>query len=179
MVNFRCIGASQALAWYNIAMDKMTPFLADGLVFVILAIAVFVFIFKIPNNKKYLIYGRMLVAGLTSYLVAKIMSVAYQPSSQRPFELMNVDPGTSYLDNPGFPSDHALFVWVLVFAVFYATRNRWLALIMAILAILVCIGRVVALVHAPIDVIGGTIAAMVGTMWYVDEHTCKKDKTHV
>lgn len=160
-------------------MDKITPFLADGLVFIIVAISIYILIVKVPNNQKYMVYGRMLVAGLTSYLVAKIMSIAYQPTSLRPFEIMNVEPGASYLDNPGFPSDHALFVWVIVFAVFYASRNRYLAGGLALLAIMVCIGRVIALVHAPIDVLGGTLAAVIGAMWYIDDIVCKKSKTGV
>ena len=119
------------------------------------------------------------MAGLTSYLVAKIMSIVYQPSSMRPFELMNVNPGASYMDNPGFPSDHSLFVWALVFAVIYAVRNKILSLSLIILAFLVCVGRVMALVHTPLDVIGGIVAAMIGAMWYIDELSCNKRKTNV
>ena len=160
-------------------MDKLIPFLADGLVFIIVAISSFFLIVKVPNNRKYLTYGRILVAGLTSYLVAKIMSIVYQPSSMRPFELMNVNPGASYMDNPGFPSDHSLFVWAIVFAVIYAVRNKILSLSLIILAFLVCVGRVMALVHTPLDVIGGIVAAMIGGMWYIDELSCKKRKTNV
>ena len=160
-------------------MDKLIPFLADGLVFIIVAISSFFLIVKVPNNRKYLTYGRILVAGLTSYLVAKIMSIVYQPSSMRPFELMNVNPGASYMDNPGFPSDHSLFVWAIVFAVIYAVRNKILSLSLIILAFLVCVGRVMALVHTPLDVIGGIVAAMIGAMWYIDELRCKKRKTNV
>lgn len=160
-------------------MDKLIPFLADGLVFIIVALSSFFLIIKVPNNRKYLTYGRILVAGLTSYLVAKIMSIVYQPSSMRPFELMNVNPGASYMDNPGFPSDHSLFVWAIVFAVIYAVRNKILSLSLIILAFLVCVGRVMALVHTPLDVIGGIVAAMIGAMWYIDELICKKRKTNV
>ena len=160
-------------------MDKLIPFLADGLVFIIVAISSFFLIVKVPNNRKYLTYGRILVAGLTSYLVAKIMSIVYQPSSMRPFELMNVNPGASYMDNPGFPSDHSLFVWAIVFAVIYAVRNKILSLSLMILAFLVCVGRVMALVHTSLDVIGGIVAAMIGAMWYIDELSCKKSKTNV
>ena len=160
-------------------MDKLIPFLADGLVFIIVAISSFFLIVKVPNNRKYLTYGRILVAGLTSYLIAKIMSIVYQPSSMRPFELMNVNPGASYMDNPGFPSDHSLFVWAIVFAVIYAVRNKILSLSLIILAFLVCVGRVMALVHTPLDVIGGIVAAMIGAMWYIDELSRKKRKTNV
>lgn len=159
--------------------DIFVSFLADGLVFIIVAIAIVVFLWKIPNREKFSRYSRMLVAGLTSYLAAKMMSVAYQPSDLRPFELMNVAPGASYLNNPGFPSDHALFVWVLVVAIVYVYRNKWLAGVCAALALAVCVGRVLALVHTPVDVIGGTIAAAIGALWYIDEYTCKKNKSSV
>lgn len=72
-----------------------------------------------------------------------------------------------YIDNPGFPSDHALFVTVIVLAVFVLTGRKKFALVLAILALLVCVGRVVALVHTPLDVIGGIFAGLVGGLWYV------------
>ena len=70
------------------------------------------------------------------------------------------------MDNPGFPSDHALFAMFLALAVWYSTRSRRLGLVMAALAAVVCIGRVLALVHTPLDVVGGIIIACVGALWY-------------
>ena len=149
-------------------MDSFIQLLADGLVFPLVLGAVVVLVWLVPNHDKFSVYSRMLLAGMTSYLVAKLMALAYQPSEQRPFELLGVDPGASYLNNPGFPSDHSLFVWVIVFAVWYGTRNKWLALVFAVIALLVGVGRVLALVHAPLDVIGGFAAATVGAAWYLD-----------
>lgn len=160
-------------------MDIIIPFLADGLVFVLAAVTAVVAVWCVSNRHKFAVYSRMLVAGLTAYLVAKIMSVIYQPTQLRPFELMNVDPGASYLNNPGFPSDHALFVWVMVWAVWYMTKRRWLTVVCAVIALAVCVGRVLALVHAPIDVVGGTLAAAIGALWYFTNDTCKKDKSSV
>lgn len=57
---------------------------------------------------------------------------------------------------------------MIVFAVWYGTRNKWLALVFAVIALLVGVGRVLALVHAPLDVIGGFAAATVGAAWYLD-----------
>lgn len=149
---------------------NMTALLADGMVFPIVLAAAVALLYYVPNSQKINSYSRMLVAGLTSYMVAKFLSLAYQPSAMRPFELAGVDPGASYLDNPGFPSDHALFVWVIVFAVAYALpRKRWLWALLALLAVLVCLGRVLALVHAPIDIIGGLASAAIGALWYLDE----------
>lgn len=146
--------------------------LADALVFPIVLVAAAALLYYVPNKHKIATYSRMLVAGLTSYMIAKFMALTYQPSTMRPFEIAGVDPGASYLNNPGFPSDHALFVWVIVFAVFYALgRKSRLAIGLAVLAFLVSIGRVLALVHAPIDVVGGFFAAAVGALWYFDGRT--------
>lgn len=155
-------------------MDWIIQLFADTIVFILVAIAAVSLLILVPRRQKFTVYSRMVVAGLTSYLIAKLMGLAWQPSDQRPFELLGVEPGASYLDNPGFPSDHALFVWVIVFAVWYGTRHRTLTLICAAIALLVSVGRVLALVHAPIDVIGGFLAAGVGALWYVDTIRTKK-----
>lgn len=149
-------------------MEYIVQVMADGLVFPLVVIAVVMLVVLVPNSQKFTVYSRMLVAGLTSYLLAKLMALVYQPSTQRPFELLGVDPGASYLNNPGFPSDHALFVWVIVFAVWYGTRRHWLVLVVMLMALAVCVGRVLALVHTPLDVAGGVFAACVGALWYVD-----------
>ena len=107
------------------------------------------------------------MAGLTSYLVAKLLGSVYQPSGERPFEVLGVTPGASYLDNPGFPSDHALFTMFLTLAVWFETRKRKLAAILLVLTLLVCVGRVLALVHTPLDVIGGLVVASIGGLWYI------------
>lgn len=149
-------------------MEHVVQIMADGLVLPLVLTAVVSLLLCVPRSQKFTVYSRMLLAGLTAYLVAKLMALVYQPSAQRPFELLGVNPGASYLNNPGFPSDHALFVWVLVFAIWYGTRRRLLGALVMLLAIMVCIGRVLALVHTPLDVIGGIFAACVGALWYID-----------
>lgn len=153
--------------------ESFIQLIADGLVFPLVILAVATLLLYVPNKRKLSVYSRMLVAGLTSYLVAKLFSLLYQPSAQRPFELLGVEPGASYLDNPGFPSDHALFVWVIVFAVWYGTRKPWIVAVAVTIAVLVCIGRVLALVHTPLDIFGGVAAACIGALWYLDEKRTK------
>lgn len=149
-------------------MDYIVSILADWLVLPLVAIGAGALLLLVPNRLKFTAYSRMLLAGLTSYLIAKLMSLAYQPATQRPFELLGVDPGASYLNNPGFPSDHALFVWVIVFAVWFAAQRRWVVLAVALLAVAVSVGRVLALVHTPLDIAGGVVAAGVGALWYLE-----------
>lgn len=127
----------------------------------------------IPKKQKYQAYCRILLAGLTAFLLAKLVATVYQPAAERPYELLGVTPGASYLDNPGFPSDHALFVTAIALAVWFETRRKWLSLTLAIFVIIVCIGRVLALVHTPLDVIAGVIIACVGGLWYIQRDSTK------
>lgn len=142
--------------------------IADYLVIVVVILATYALIRYIPNKNKFKAYSRILIAGLTAYLLAKLVASVYQPSDSRPYELLGVDPGASYLDNPGFPSDHMLFVSALVLAVWFETRKKTLTIVLVSMAALVGLGRILALVHAPIDVLFGAIIAMVGALWYTN-----------
>lgn len=153
-------------------MHTLVRLIADGAVIPVVLIGIYALIYKVPANRRYEAYCRILMAGLTAFLVAKLMATLYQPTGERPFELLGMAPGAAYLNNPGFPSDHALFVTAITFAVWFETRNKVLTSMLAVLVVLVGIGRVLALVHTPIDVIGGIIAATVGAAWYLtDSHS--------
>lgn len=142
---------------------------ADGLVLPIIVLAGYALLFKIPKGHRFEAYARILMAGLTAYVVAKLLASVYQPSGERPFEMMGVEPGASYLNNPGFPSDHALFTAFLTLAVWFETRKKGIAIALGVMTLLVCLGRVLALVHTPLDVIGGIIVACVGIVWYLQD----------
>jgi undecaprenyl-diphosphatase len=146
---------------------------ADGAILPIVIIAGYALLFRIPKNHRYEAYVRILMAGLTSYLFAKLLGALYQPSGERPFEILGVAAGASYLNNPGFPSDHALFTAFLTLAVWFETRQKTLTIILVILTLSVCIGRVLALVHTPLDVIGGLVVACLGALWYLQAHQDK------
>jgi len=148
-------------------MQTFIHLIADGAVIPVALIGAYALIAKIPMNKKYEAYCRILMAGLTAFLVAKLLATLYQPAAERPFQLAGVAPGAAYLDNPGFPSDHALFVTAITLAVWFETKSKILTIILAILVVTVCVGRVLALVHTPLDVIGGIIVALVGAGWYL------------
>lgn len=141
--------------------------IADGAVIPIILIAGYALLFLVPRGARFDAYARILMAGLSAYLIAKLLGAVYQPATERPFELMGVAAGASYLNNPGFPSDHALFTTFLTLAVWFETRRKGLTIILAILTISVCIGRVLALVHTPLDVIGGIAVACLGALWYL------------
>jgi len=142
--------------------------MADGALIPIVLIGAYALIWKIPKGERLGAYKRILMAGLTAYLFAKFASIIYQPSGGRPFELIGAAAGASSLNNPGFPSDHALFITVITCAVWFETKQKLLTIILAFLVVIVCVGRVLALVHTPADVISGVLIAMVGSLWYLN-----------
>lgn len=162
-------------------MQFIVKIIADGLVVPVALLGVYALLRYVPKTKRYQTYSMVLMAGLTSYVVAKIVGLLYQPATLRPFELLGVEPGASFLDNPGFPSDHALFVSAITLAILFATKNTRLALVALTLTILICVGRVVALVHTPLDVMGGALVACVGLIWYMPlrPQLTKKSKSRV
>lgn len=156
--------------------DFLIRLTADGLVIIIGLVAIAALLYGVPNKDKLRAYSRILMAGLTCYFIAKVIGLFYQPASLRPFELMGTTAGAAYLNNPGFPSDHALFAMFLTLAVWFETNYKRLAVVLLGLTTIMSIGRVLALVHTPLDVIGGMLIACTGIVWY-DWHTKKKNKT--
>lgn len=146
----------------------LVKLIADGAVIPVVLIGAYMLAFKIPKGHRYEAYCRILMAGLTAYLVAKLLATLYQPSIERPFELMGVAPGAAYLQNSGFPSDHALFTAAITLAVWFETRMKKTTIALAFFTVLVCIGRVLALVHTPLDVTAGVLVALTGAVWYLN-----------
>ena len=158
-------------------MEFIITLVADIMVFPVVIIGAVALLWYVPNKNKFEAYSRVLLSGLTAFFVAKLMAFIYQPHEARPFELLGVSPGASYLDNPGFPSDHALFVVAILLACAAEVRRPWLTAVLFLLCLAVCVGRVLALVHTPLDVVGGVSAALLGGVWYLlrpGSKTCKK-----
>ena len=165
-----------ALTRYTGSMDLqwIVKLIADGLVVPVVLIGAYALIKLVPNKEKYQVYSQVLMAGLTAYVAAKIIGSIYQPDQMRPFEILGVSAGASFLNNPGFPSDHALFTMAITLAVFFGAKSWRLAVVCLVMTILICVGRVIALVHTPLDVIGGLLIACVGTVWYKPMSFLKK-----
>ena len=158
--------------------DFLVRIFADGGVVAVILIGGFVLLFKIPKGKRFEAYSRILMAGLTTYLIAKFIASVYQPAFERPFELLGAAPGALYLNNPGFPSDHALFATAITAAVWFETKMKKTTLVLVGLVVLMCLGRVLALVHTPLDVIGGIVMGLIGAVWYVNKPVEKKEVSH-
>lgn len=140
---------------------NIVQFIADYLVIPIVLVG-FVAIIMVPKDQRHQAWGRAILAGLVALLFAKAISLFYQ--GDRPFEVLGVAPGASFLPNPGFPSDHALLVFTIVSVVWATTKHKLLTAVLLCAAVLVSVGRVLALVHTPTDVIGGFACAILAVI---------------
>ena len=136
-------------------------FIADYLVIPIALVGLVVLV-MVPKNQRHQVWGRAVLAGFVALLFAKIISLLCQ--GERPFEVLGVAPGAAFLPNPGFPSDHALLVFTVAFVVWATTKHMVLAGVLLCAAILVSVGRVLALVHTPADVVGGFLCAVLAAI---------------
>lgn len=143
--------------------------LADGFIVPLVLLGGYALLYKVPARHRFEIYSRIVMAGLTSYLLAKLLASVYQPTEVRPFQAMGVSAGASFLQNSGFPSDHALFAAFLTLAVWAQTRHRTITIIMVLLTLGIGAGRILALVHTPLDIAGGFVVAAVGALWYLEQ----------
>lgn len=154
--------------------EVVIKLIADGAVVPIVLVGAWALLFRVPHNERYRAYCRILMAGLTAYAAAKLIGSIYQPELQRPFELLGAEAGASFLNNPGFPSDHVLFCTAITLAVWFETRHKVLTGVLIALTVLVATGRVLALVHSPLDVIGGIAIAAIGAIWYLQREPVQK-----
>lgn len=150
--------ASDMLVMMHTIGDTLIRIMADGLVVPVVLIAAWVLL-RTPRKQWWEHLSRGVVMGLVALFIAKIMSLAYQEGA-RPFAILGVHAKAAYLNNPGFPSDHVLFVFSITFVVWAVTKNKPWSLTLLILSILIALGRVLALVHTPLDVAGGFTAAL-------------------
>jgi undecaprenyl-diphosphatase len=154
------LGIMLRQAYNKLMSSLLVHILADYLIVVVLAIGGLTLL--LIRENRYQVWGRAVMAGLVALLFAKIISLLYH--GQRPFETLGVKPGAAYLPDPGFPSDHALLVFSVVFIVWASTKNVRLSLTLLVLAVLVSLGRILALVHTPLDIAGGVVCAFLAAV---------------
>ena len=149
--------------------DSVVVFFASYLPFLLIALLVGVVFFKaLPLRKKIEILVVAGVSGLVArYGVAELIRFFYH--HPRPFvALDSIHP--LFTDSSwSFPSGHASFFFAMATAIFLYDR-KWGTFFLAA-AVLVTLGRVVAGVHYPSDILGGAVlGALVG--WAAFAVTC-------
>lgn len=141
--------------------DILLKFTADYLVIIVILIGGIALLLT-PRQERYQIIARAAVAGLVALLFAKTISLFYH--GERPFIALGATPKIAYLPDPGFPSDHALLVFLVTFVVWASTKKKLISGILLVLSVAVCVGRVVGLVHTPLDIAGGFVCAFLAVL---------------
>jgi len=147
-------------------MELLVKLLADGLLVILLLGAALALLFGTSKRTKLMAYPYVIMAGLTSLLVGKIMSLIYQPATDRPFIEQGLTAGAAYIDNPGFPSDHVLLATIVALTAIVFVKKGWLQAVMVVAVVAIGVGRILALVHTPLDIVGGVVAGLSGGVWY-------------
>jgi undecaprenyl-diphosphatase len=135
-------------------MKSLIIFAARDLVFVIALLSGLVFLRATAKQKQLLLVsaGLALLIGFALVLIAG--AIHYHA---RPFVLYNIAPLVAHGNDNGFPSEHTFIAMLMAFLIAQVSWRWGLGLFG--LALAVGIGRVAALVHWPIDIVGGTIIA--------------------
>lgn len=130
-------------------MILLIRFLATDLIIIMILAAIILLRKKI---KYYLIWG------FGSYILAEVISIVIKHLHyvQRPYIALHIN---SLLHHPptdgSFPSGHSLSAF-LIATIVYSYNKKW-GLGFYLMAILVGTGRVLAIVHYPIDIFGGAV----------------------
>jgi undecaprenyl-diphosphatase len=140
-------------------------FLADYLL-ILMFVATVILVIVGAKKPKIKSLGIIAMAALIALSAARLMSFIHVDEA-RPFIEEGTRAGASYMNNPGFPSDHTLLAFTLAYALIFMTKFRRTGWAFFGLAIVVGLGRVLALVHTPLDVFGGLAAASFGAIWYL------------
>lgn len=140
-------------------MDNLIIFCAKYLIF-ILVLIVFAVWLKTAAKTRWQFAAAVVLAGIIAFALSKIIGVLYY--HPRPFVTQNIKPLIFHGNDNGFPSGHTLLAMTLTTIVYYY-RPR-LAASLFVLTLLVGIGRVLAHVHSPVDILGGLLLGVL-TGW--------------
>ena len=143
-------------------MDNLIIFCAKYLIFIIV-LAVLLIWLKLSVKTRWQFAAAVCLAGIIAFGLSKITGALYY--HPRPFVAQHIKPLISHGSDNGFPSEHTLLAMALSTIVYYY-RPRLAAGFFG-LTLLVGIGRVLAHVHSPIDILGGLIlGALAGWAGY-------------
>jgi undecaprenyl-diphosphatase len=139
-------------------MTSLIVFIGKYFIFIIGLVALGVTIISESTVR-----NKLVILTILSLLIAFGMAslagfLYYDP---RPFVVEHTTPLINHIADNGFPSDHTLYAMSASATIFVYKRKT--GIFLAILSILGGAARVIAGVHHPIDIIGGTLIATSAT----------------
>lgn len=120
---------------------------------------------QLPSEKRTSFIITALIALPLAFVLGEIAGLLFQ--NPRPFVELGISPLVPHEANNGFPSTHALVAMTVAFTTFLYDRN--IGLMLSGMAVFVGIGRILALVHSPLDVVGSALIAtsVAGVAFYL------------
>lgn len=88
-----------------------------------------------------------------------VMVSSHYIFDQRPFVVENIIPLIPHAADNGFPSDHTLISMMAAMTIFFFNKKS--GLLLALLAIMVGISRVLVKLHHPLDILGSIAIASI------------------
>lgn len=153
-------------------MNEIYIFLAEKFIFLLGGAAFLIGWYFLRKNgwRAYLLW--ILKIGV-SLLIATFLDLLINMvfPTPRPFAAENLVPLVPHAADSSFPSGHTVISAIFATFVWYLRKD--LGIVFFILVILVGFGRVEALLHYPIDVLGGLVLG-VGVSYFVIKHWPRK-----
>jgi undecaprenyl-diphosphatase len=155
-MNYSVFQAINQWAGRSHLLDSIMIFCANDLVWVMLAVLVFLWLTGQPENQKAVFY-----ACLTAVISLFIASVFISPAVNhtRPFVGHTIHQLIPHAPDASFPSDHATFAFSVAFGVLLFKR-KW-GVVLLTLAVFTGFARVFVGVHYPGDILGAMALSLV------------------
>lgn len=135
-------------------LDLVITFLASYLPYVVILVLI-IFLLRNYDSKKQVLITTALSALISRFVVAEVIRYFYH--RPRPFIAMHVTQLVKE-SNWSFPSGHASFFFALAGAVYFYNKKWGIGFLIA--AFFIGVGRVMAGVHYPSDILGGAIVGI-------------------
>lgn len=142
-------------------MNAVISFCAQYLYILVLLLTVLAVIqLKKSSSQKVKFILAIVIAGVIAFILSRISSHLYY--DPRPFVREHVKPLFPHIADNGFPSDHALLTGTLTAVTYF--YNRKYGTILLVPTVIIGIARVLAKVHSPIDIVGGWVFGLIGSI---------------
>lgn len=138
-------------------MHILIKILADFLIIIVIVWSLVVML-KLPKEVRTEYIVRGLIIGIVAEGLGQVAGLIYQHAP--PFVAQNITPLAWHINNVNsFPSDHMMFACAATFVVWASTKNWRIGLPLLLLSLIIGIGRIMAHVHWPLDILASLVIA--------------------
>ena len=143
-------------------MHILIKIMAD-FVFVVVIIWALIVMLKLAKDIRTEYIVRGIITGVVAEGLGQVAGTFYHHAP--PFVAQHIQPLAWHINNVNsFPSDHMMLVSAATFVAWASTKNWKVGVPLLILSLIVGVGRVMAHVHWPIDIVASFIIAGVVTL---------------